>query len=402
MAPTISSNSPVCEGNAIQLTASNIPGATYNWTGPNGFTSTQQNPKILNATAAKAGKYTVTATVNGCTSEAATTNVVVNPIPLITGTTPASRCGPGTVNLGATFSAGTINWYSAATGGTILGTGTIFTTPNISSTTTYYVDATLNGCTTGSRTPVLATVNTVPTITGTTPGSRCGPGTVDLGATASAGTINWYAAPTGGTSLETGPNFTPNISSTTTYYVDATSNGCTTGSRTPVVATVNTVPTITGTTPGSRCGPGTVNLEATASAGTINWYESPTGGSSLGTGSTFTTPSISSNTTYYVDATSNGCTTGTRTAVLATVNSIPSAPLVNNNGPICVEGTLKLTASDIPGATYQWTGPNGFNSNQQNPEIPNMTAAKAGTYSVTATVNGCTSEAAKTTVSVNC
>ena len=178
--PTITSNSPICEGATLQLTASNISNATYSWTGPNGYTSTGRTPSRINVTAAMAGIYTVTATVNGCTSEAATTNIVVNPIPSITGTTPGSRCGPGIVDLKATASAGTINWYAAPTGGSSLGTGPSFTTPNISSTATYYVDATSNGCTTGSRTPVVATIKTVPTITGTTPGSRCGPGTVDL------------------------------------------------------------------------------------------------------------------------------------------------------------------------------------------------------------------------------
>ena len=54
------------------------------------------------------------------------------------------------------------------------------------------------GCTTATRTAVIATINTIPTITGTTPGSRCGTGVVVLSATASAGTINWYAASTGG------------------------------------------------------------------------------------------------------------------------------------------------------------------------------------------------------------
>ena len=48
--------------------------------------------------------------------------------------------------------------------------------------------------------------------------------------------------------------------------------------------TVNAIPTITGTTPGSRCGTGIVTLAATASAGTINWYAAATGGASLGTG----------------------------------------------------------------------------------------------------------------------
>jgi hypothetical protein len=63
------------------------------------------------------------------------------------------------------------------------------------------------------------TVNN-PVLTSTTPGSRCGPGVVNLAATAPGGTsIKWYAAPTGGLPLFTGPNYTTNyIPSTTTFY----------------------------------------------------------------------------------------------------------------------------------------------------------------------------------------
>jgi hypothetical protein len=92
----------------------------------------------------------------------------VRATPTITGTTPASRCDAGTVILGATASSGTINWYNTTSGGSSLGTGISFTTPSISSTTTYYVDATNSGsgysCTTSSRTPVVATVNYNPMI----------------------------------------------------------------------------------------------------------------------------------------------------------------------------------------------------------------------------------------------
>src|SRR3989442_1539265 len=67
----------------------------------------------------------------------------------------------------------------------------------------------------------------------------------------------------------------------------------------------------------------------------------------------------------------------------------------------CVGATLQLSASTAAGATYSWTGPNGFSSILQNPNIPNATTAASGTYSVTVTVNGCTSAAGQTTASVN-
>ena len=80
------------------------------------------------------------------------------------------------------------------------------------------------------------------------------------------------------------------------------------------------------------------------------------------------------------------------------VGSTPVTPTAGNNGSICIGGTINLTASNITGATYNWTGPNGFASTAQNPTINNATINMVGTYSVTATVNGCTSNPATTTV----
>jgi hypothetical protein len=63
----------------LYLTASTIPEATYNWTGPNGFSSASQNPCLVGAGQNASGIYSVTATVGGCTSLAGTTTVTVNP-----------------------------------------------------------------------------------------------------------------------------------------------------------------------------------------------------------------------------------------------------------------------------------------------------------------------------------
>ncbi|AWG20476.1 hypothetical protein FFWV33_02490 [Flavobacterium faecale] len=102
-------------------------------------------------------KFTNEANVTGAT---ATATLTVNPIPTITQVTSASSCGVGSVVLKATASAGTINWYAAATGGTSLATGTSFTTSVLSTTTSYWVDATNTSCTTATRTQVTATVST--------------------------------------------------------------------------------------------------------------------------------------------------------------------------------------------------------------------------------------------------
>lgn len=71
---TASNTGPYLTGQSIQLTATG--GTSYNWTGPNGFSSTLNPASIVNATLAMAGIYTVTVTQNSCTATA-TTSVIV-------------------------------------------------------------------------------------------------------------------------------------------------------------------------------------------------------------------------------------------------------------------------------------------------------------------------------------
>ena len=99
-------------------------------------------------------------------------------------------------------------------------------------------------------------------------------------------------------------------------------------------------------------------------------------------------------------ATVAGCPSAAGTTTVV-VNPIPSAPTAGSNSPVCAGGTINLTASVIAGATYSWTGPNGFTSTLQNPSITNATVAMAGTYSVTATVSGCIGAAGTTAVVIN-
>lgn len=74
--PILSAPTPICAGDDVLLNASTIANATYFWTGPNGFTSSNQNPLILNFTSANNGTYFVFVTVNGCNS--ATEQLVLN------------------------------------------------------------------------------------------------------------------------------------------------------------------------------------------------------------------------------------------------------------------------------------------------------------------------------------
>jgi len=69
---------------------------------------------------------------------------------------------------------------------------------------------------------------------------------------------------------------------------------------------------------------------------------------------------------------------------------------VSNNGPVCAATNLTLNANLISGATYSWTGPNGFTSTLRTPSFSYSDAAK-GTYTVVVTAGGC-SDVASTVV----
>lgn len=392
-APSITSTTPAsrCGNGTITLTAATSIGTISWYAASSGGSALATGTSYTTPSLSTTTTYYVESNSGSCSSGArVAVAATVNTLPIVTSSVAGNRCGTGTVNLSASVSVGSANWYATSTGGTSLGSGLTFTTPSISSTTTYYVEASNNGCPSNLRVGVIATINTIPTATGSTV-SRCGTGTVTLTASASAGTINWYAASTGGTSLGTGTSFiTPSISSNTTYYVDATSGSCTSTSRTAAYAVINAIPTITATTPASRCSTGTVSLGATASAGTINWYAAATGGSSLGTGTTFTTPSISTTTTYYVDATASSCTSTSRTAVVATVNANPTVT-ATTPGSNCGTGTVTLGATASAGTLSWFAAASGGSALGTGTSFTTPSIASTTTYYVSATNGSCTS-----------
>jgi hypothetical protein len=77
------------------------------------------------------------------------------------------------------------------------------------------------------------------------------------------------------------------------------------------------------------------------------------------------------------------------------------APPLTNNGPLCVGDNLQLTVSyPVAGATYSWSGPNGFTSTLMNPFINNVSLANAGVYTLVVTVGGISSAPVTTTVEI--
>ncbi len=128
-------------------TYNNIPNAIY----------TAYSPS-LNTVGTSYYKLLIT---SGCVSRLSNAALVSINGANISSVTNGSSCTPGTVALSAAATGGTVHWYGAVSGGVSLGTGSGFTTPSISATTTYYAGTTLGACA-SVRVPVIATViNTI-------------------------------------------------------------------------------------------------------------------------------------------------------------------------------------------------------------------------------------------------
>lgn len=153
----------------------------------------------------------------------------------------------GTYTVIYTLSGANTATASATMTVTTAGTGS-FTTNTVANagTTTVTIINLLSGShspcnsaiTANNTANLILTTTATPSITSTTNGTGSGTAAVLLKATASSGaTISWYAAASGGSSLYTGTDFTtPVISTTTTYYAEASNGTCTSPSRTAVSA----------------------------------------------------------------------------------------------------------------------------------------------------------------------
>jgi gliding motility-associated-like protein len=249
-------------------------------------------------------------------------------VPQITNTVSNSICGSGNVVLEAYASSATatILWFDSLTGGVPIANGNTFTTPNINLTNPYYVLASENGCEEGSRVPVLANVIEIPTIVSVTDNVVCDTASGTLSASPSAGVVNWYDRITGGNLLATGNSFvTPNLNMTTTYYVDATENGCTSPTRTPVTLTVQKTPIPTANVNQSFCDIDNALISDLSITGSnILWYQDDVSIVPLDLGD------VLSNKTYYATQTINGCESQLRLPIDVIIYETVAPPDASN------------------------------------------------------------------------
>ena len=138
----VASNSPICEGEDIELTASLVADANYSWMGPNGFTSNEQNPIVTSAPASASGFYACFIEVDGCTSQVAIAEVVVNPLPLALVAGSDSLCLMQTTSLTPTTGGA---WMSSDTSIAMV-TNSGFVTPVSEGVVTFIYTSTTTGC----------------------------------------------------------------------------------------------------------------------------------------------------------------------------------------------------------------------------------------------------------------
>ncbi len=108
--PIASGTTPGCEGSNVNLYANSDTSATvtYSWSGPGGFSSTEQNPVLIAVTSANAGAYYLTDSLAGCPSATDTFVLVVsqvNPVSVTISADPGDTICAGTM---VTFTASTI------------------------------------------------------------------------------------------------------------------------------------------------------------------------------------------------------------------------------------------------------------------------------------------------------
>jgi len=344
-----STNNEVCVGGTIQLHCVTLGQTSYTWSGPNGWTSTLQNPVIPNATVAMSGTYTVTVTPENCgtpMSQSVVISVVPTPLPNVPNMVRA-RCQNTTPPTIAAITAASVTGSSYAlryydSGGTITPTTTVPT--SAATVLTYYVSQynTTTGCE-SNRVTITIQIFALPDAPTVDPVSALCPGdpftiTVSpaifshrytvytwdgilLGMSADgSGVISGIIAPT----------------SSTTYYVSATRTDifCESASRTPVIITVNPRATTANITASgvSICSGTAATLTATSnlSAPVFNWYDSQTATAPLHTGATYII-GVTVTTTYYVGVS----------------NATTCENALNNRYPV----TVTITPTVIPSVT---------------------------------------------------
>ena len=353
-----SNTGPYCPGQPISLigiTTGNGLDVVYQWEGPNGYTSADQNP--LNAT--EDGLYLLTVIIDGCPSPQTSTLVQLSDAPVAI----ADNTGPYCVDdvfalIGNTPNTGTIisyNWTGPNGYSSIIQNPTDITDPGI-----YTLEITVDGCESDpTTTEVVINPSPVPTITGDN--IFCDGANTILDAGSGYAMYDWS---TGDATQNAIADESGIISVTVT---DAF--GCTGETTFNVTENPNPVPTISGST--SFCTGSETLLDAGGGYDLYEWSE----------GSFTQSIQVSTPGDYSVIVTdANGCT---GTTMVTVIENDQLEPSIIGDLDLC-EGETSTLDAGAGFETYIWS----------NDEITqDISAAESGDYSVTVTdINGCTGE----------
>jgi len=370
----------LCAGQPINFTATSGY-STYAWTGPASYTSSAQNPTIAVSTTTISGNYTVTVTdANGCLGSA-TTSITVKPIPSQPGfLSPISNsiCIGSSVTITA-GSPGTISWFASPTSTAALTTGTVYTTPTLTTNTSYYISITANGCESArtAKTIITTPLPSQPVNLSSTIGLQNNICSGNIAEFYVGTNCNWYTSATGGTSfLNSNIYSTPTLTATTTYYVDRTVNGCTSAPRVALVATVNPMPSVTSqTVQNLTCngsGNGSISLTLNnPSSFTYDW-----------------TPNVS--TTYSATSLAAGIYTvqiSSGSGLCVTTQTYNVNQPAAYNVPINIIGgnILNFNDSYTGGTTFQWLDCNNGNAPISGAVNAQYTPTVSGSYALVVT-----------------
>lgn len=219
-----------CGPGSVSLSADTTGDTVFWFTAPTGGAPIGNGSPFSTPPISDTTTFYVLGSSNGCVEGTRTAILAeILPIPTVSASD-VIVCGAGKATFNATASEGVVLWYTAATGGNFLGSGNVYETQIISTTTTYYMAASANSCETIPRVPVTATVVYTPAPTATSPQEFCensAPTVTNL--TSIGDNIKWYSSVAGGTAL---PNSAALQSGT--YYVTQTNSGCESLTRTAV------------------------------------------------------------------------------------------------------------------------------------------------------------------------
>lgn len=379
IAPEITAtvNSPICVGNAINFTTVvSIPGGTYAWTGPNGYTSTAANPTIASAAVTHSGNYQVIYTTPGGCKDTFLLPVVVNPRPVIalagTNLSCATPCN-GSVALSFTTLTSPVYTYAWSNGAT---------TQNISGLCAgnYAVTVTDgNTCTATANVNITAPTPVVATLTSSN--ATCNNTCNGAVAVSASGGASGYQYSLNGAPFQATSSFTALCDGAYNVQVrDA--NGCTVTANTTIteppvlnISLVSTVPSTCGTSNGSL----TVSASGGAPAYTF------TLGAVTHASGTFSGLAPGTYSVTVTDA--NGCTKVLSVTIASTVS--PTASILSQQPVSCFGGFNGSAIIGITGGTspYTFSLSPGGPTNQASNVFNNLAA---GSYVVTVTdANGC-------------